>query len=77
MKTFLQWVDDNKLTPELKEASKRSGLSWWQMPSSAVRAHYPPGYFMASNADAMQKMGYADSKTGKMPNDKAPSDDAP
>ena len=48
MKTFSEW---------LNESEKRSGLAYWAYPDGYVRSHYPDGYFMASTADALQKMG--------------------
>jgi len=77
MKTFLQWAEERKLPlPDIKENTKRGGLWHHAYPSAYVRGQYPDEYFMPIAADAGVKMGYASSKNGKKPNDKAPADSA-
>ena len=66
MKTFLQWVEENKLPllekpptnkKTLDERQARSGIAHWAYPPAYVRHQYPAPYFMPTAADAMQKMG--------------------
>lgn len=57
MKSFIQWVENNKLELPLTEKTARAGIAHWAYPDGYVRSHYPAGYFTPIAADAIQKMG--------------------
>ena len=58
MKTFIDWVSENKLeVPAIAEsATKRQGMAHWMYPDGYIRSHYPDLWFTPGAADAIFKM---------------------